>query len=56
MYVWAAFEAKLPPTCPNLVTLFNNYTLYALPMRPINQFEPEPDSKADNRRAKSLLS
>ena len=27
MYVWAAFEAKSPPTCQDLVTLINNYTL-----------------------------
>ena len=28
MYVWAAFEAKSPPTHQDLVTLINNYTLY----------------------------
>ena len=28
MYVWAAFEAKSPPTRQDLVTLINNYTLY----------------------------
>ena len=31
MYVWAAFEAKSPPTCQDLVTLINNYTLYTFP-------------------------
>ena len=30
MYVWAAFEAKSPPTRQDLVTLINNYTLYTL--------------------------
>ena len=30
MYVWAAFEAKSPPTQQDLVTLINNYTLYFL--------------------------
>ena len=28
MYVWAAFEAKSPPTRHDLVTLISNYTLY----------------------------
>jgi hypothetical protein len=28
MYVWAAFEAKLPPIRHDLVTLISNYTLY----------------------------
>jgi hypothetical protein len=32
MYVWAAFEAKSPPTRQDLVTLINNYTLYFLGM------------------------
>ena len=31
MYVWAAFEAKSPPTPQDLVTLINNYTLYTEP-------------------------
>jgi hypothetical protein len=30
MYVWAAFEAKSPPTRPDLITLINNYTLYSV--------------------------
>ena len=30
MCVWAAFEAKSPPTRQDLVTLINNYTLYTL--------------------------
>ena len=29
MYVWAAFEAKSPPTRQDLLTLINNYTLYS---------------------------
>ena len=28
LYVWAAFEAKSPPTRQDLVTLISNYTLY----------------------------
>ena len=28
MYVWAAFEAKSPPTRQDLATLISNYTLY----------------------------
>ena len=28
MYVWAAFEAKSPTNCKDLITLINNYTLY----------------------------
>ena len=28
MYVWAAFEAKLPPTRQDLVTLIPNNSLY----------------------------
>ena len=33
MYVWAAFEAKSPPTRQDLVTLNNNYTLYFRPTK-----------------------
>ena len=33
MYVWAAFEAKSPPTRQDLVTLINNYTLYFRPAK-----------------------
>ena len=36
MYVWAAFEAKSPPTRQDVFTLINNYTLYFLCM---NSFE-----------------
>ena len=28
MYVWAAFEAKSPPTRQDVFTLIDNYTLY----------------------------
>ena len=33
MYVWAAFEAKSPPTRQDLVTLIRNYTLYPTPIK-----------------------
>ena len=33
MYVWAAFEAKSPPTRQDLVTLINNYTLHCTIVR-----------------------
>jgi hypothetical protein len=32
MYVWAAFEAKSPPTRQDLATLISNYTLYSCPI------------------------
>jgi hypothetical protein len=42
MYVWAAFEAKSPPTRQDLVTLINNYTLYS---RVLSQFHVTYQSK-----------
>ena len=48
MYVWAAFEAKSPPTCQDLVTLIDNYTLYARPIesRPSTHKRPVRPKKS----------
>ena len=46
MYVWAAFEAKSPPTRQDVFTLIDNYTLYTVLMKAVRgQKHP---SKAKN--------
>ena len=41
MYVWAAFEAKSPPTRQDLATLIDNYTLYHAPINTAQFYFPQ---------------